>query len=61
MKVGDLVRHNGDGDVGIITCIDPEEARKYPLGDHDEAEVAWASGEMGSHSTYFLEVINEAK
>ena len=54
MEVGDLVRHNGDGDVGIITCIDPEE-----LGDHDEAEVAWASGEMGSHSTYFLEVISE--
>ena len=56
MKVGDLVRHNGDGDVGIITCIDPEE-----LGDHDEAEVAWASGEMGTHSTYFLEVVSEAK
>ena len=54
MKAGDLVKYNEC--VGIVTCIDPEE-----LGEHFSAAVAWASGEMGSHSTYFLEVINEAK
>ena len=59
MKVGDLVKYAmgvHEKYIGIVTCIDPEE-----LGDLNEVEVAWHTGEVSNHSACFLEVINESR
>ena len=52
MKVGDLVKYGKW--LGVVTCIDPEE-----IGDNEEVEVTWHDGDVGNHSTRYLEVVNE--
>ena len=52
MRVGDLVKY--DSHIGIITYIDPEE-----IGDNEEVEVTWSDGDVGNHSTRYLEVVSE--
>jgi len=48
MKVGDLVRYNEDGDIGIITEVGAD------LGDY---YVQWADGTEGYHIAEEMEVI----
>ena len=53
MKVGDLVKLEGEVDstlVGVITHIDPEEVL-----------VLWSDGDLGNHSMWRLEVINASR
>ena len=52
MKVGDLVKYGSH--IGIITYIDPEE-----IGDNEEVEVTWSDGDVGNHSTRYLELASE--
>ena len=54
MKVGDLVTQIGWDGLGIVTCVDPEQ-----IGDMEEVEVTWHDGDVGNHSTRYLEVVNE--
>ena len=62
MKKGDLVRaeswpHSSVYDVGIITCVDPEE-----IGDVGEVEVRWLDdNRVLNHTTRYLEAINESR
>jgi hypothetical protein len=59
MKVGDLVKLEGEVDstlVGVITHIDPEE-----IGDPEEVLVLWSDGDLGNHSMWRLEVINASR
>ena len=52
MKVGDLVRYNEDGDIGIITEVN----------NHlDDYYVQWADGTEGYHIESEMEVINESR
>tara|TARA_R110000824_G_scaffold34894_1_gene110107 strand:+ start:359 stop:541 length:183 start_codon:yes stop_codon:yes gene_type:complete len=59
MKVGDLVTFEFNPDsianLGIITCIDPEE-----IGNTNEVEVLWNDGDARNHSTIHLEMLSEA-
>ena len=52
MKVGDLVKYGNH--FGVVTCIDPEQ-----IGDVEEVEVTWHDGDVGNHSSWFLEVVSE--
>jgi hypothetical protein len=61
VQVGDLVRaeswpHSGVADVGLVTCIDPEE-----IGDNEEVEVTWVDGVRMNHSIRYLEVISGSR
>ena len=51
MQVGDLVKYDGDGDIGIIieVCYD---------GDY---HVMWADGKQGWHVFSEIEVINASR
>ena len=50
MEVGDLVKYNTDGDIGIITEVNRGFSEPY--------FVNWASGEEGYHMASEMEVIN---
>ncbi len=52
MKVGDLVRYNEDGDIGIITEVGAD------LGDY---YVQWADGTEGYHVESEMEVLDESR
>ena len=52
IKVGDLVRHEPSGFIGIIVCIDPENT-----GCTQEVKVAWNDGDVCNMTVYNLEVI----
>ena len=56
MKIGDLVRLRRGTEIGIVTCIDPEQ-----VGDDDEIEVHWNDGDVSNMSRWDLEVINESR
>ena len=56
MKVGDLVRHRHDGDIGIIT-----EVSKNFDGVVDGYEVHWYDGTDGYHFESELEVYDEGR
>ena len=47
MKVGDLVRYNEDGDIGIITEVDND----------GEFWIVWADGSEGYHVASEMEVL----
>ena len=53
MQVGDLVIQQSWDEIGVVTCIDPEE-----IGDTQEVEVSWSDGDVGNMSCDMLEVIN---
>ena len=54
MQIGDLVRYNEDGDIGIIIEIDPEM--------HCEYLIKWGDGCQGWHLwSEFVEVIDESR
>ena len=55
MQVGDLVRLRRGTEIGIVTCIDPEQ-----VGDDDEIEVHWNDGDVCIMSSWNVEVINES-
>ena len=52
MQVGDLVRYDGDGDIGIIT-----EVSKNFDGSETDYYVHWYDGTDGYHLESELEVI----
>ena len=62
VQVGDLVRaeswpRSSVYDVGIITCVDPEE-----IGDAGEVEVLWLDdNRVLNHTTRYLEVISASR
>ena len=53
MQVGDLVRYNDDGDIGIIIEIDPDMYCEYLI--------KWGDGCEGWHLSSEYEVIHESR
>ena len=56
MQVGDLVIQQSWDDIGVVTCIDPEE-----IGDTQEVEVFWSDGDVLNMSCDMLEVISASR
>ena len=59
MKVGDLVRHRNDGDIGIVLGIRDRVAFRYWV------EVAWISSGYGGASDWYnpfiLEILSDPR
>ena len=59
MKVGDLVRHRNDGDIGIVLAIRDRVAFRYWV------EVRWISSPynagQGWHNPFVLEILSGSR
>ena len=53
MKVGDLVKYNTDGDIGIITEVNRSFSEPY--------FVQWADGTEGYHIESEMELLDESR